>query len=48
MKAVIFDFDGTLANTLPICYFAFQSVFKDFDNKDLSADENLYIFTAKL
>ena len=39
MKAVIFDFDGTLANTLPICYFAFQSVFKDFDNKVLSANE---------
>ncbi|QED49971.1 HAD family hydrolase [Cytobacillus dafuensis] len=39
MKAIIFDFDGTLANTLPICYFAFQNVFKDFDKKDLSADQ---------
>jgi len=39
MKAVIFDFDGTLANTLPICYFAFQSVFKEFDNKDFSPEE---------
>ncbi|WP_117161720.1 HAD family hydrolase [Paraliobacillus sp. X-1268] len=39
MKAIIFDFDGTLANTLPICYVAFQSVFKEFDNKDLSSED---------
>jgi len=39
MKAVIFDFDGTLANTLPICYYAFQNVFKEFDNKDLSSKQ---------
>jgi pyrophosphatase PpaX len=39
IKAIIFDFDGTLANTLPICYYAFQKVFKVFDNKDLSTDE---------
>ncbi|MFZ3579164.1 HAD family hydrolase [Virgibacillus sp. DJP39] len=39
IKAIIFDFDGTLANTLPICFVAFQDVFKEFDNKDLSSDE---------
>ncbi|WP_230126432.1 HAD family hydrolase [Bacillus sp. CECT 9360] len=39
MKAIIFDFDGTIADTLPICYYAFQSVFKEFDNKELSSDE---------
>ncbi|UTR16541.1 HAD family hydrolase [Salipaludibacillus sp. LMS25] len=39
MKAIIFDFDGTLANTLPICYYAFQNVFIKFDNKDLSSGE---------
>lgn len=39
MKAIIFDFDGTLANTLPICYYAFQHVFKEFDNRDLSSEE---------
>jgi pyrophosphatase PpaX len=39
IKAIIFDFDGTLADTLPICYYAFQNVFKVFDNKDLSEDE---------
>lgn len=39
MKAIIFDFDGTLANTLPICFYAFQNVFKEFDNKVLSSEE---------
>lgn len=39
MKAIIFDFDGTLANTLPVCDFAFQSVFKEFDNRDLTSGE---------
>ena len=39
MKAIIFDFDGTLANTLPICFYAFQHVFKEFDNKDLTSNE---------
>ncbi|MBM7541190.1 HAD family hydrolase [Amphibacillus cookii] len=38
MKAIIFDFDGTLANTLPICFYAFQNVFQKFDNKDLSPE----------
>lgn len=39
MKAIIFDFDGTLANTLPICYKAFQQVFKVYDKKELSSEE---------
>jgi len=39
MKAIIFDFDGTLANTLPICYYAFQNVFKQFNNKVLTSEE---------
>lgn len=39
MKAIVFDFDGTLANTLPICYYAFQNVFKEFDKKELTANE---------
>ncbi|WP_391209316.1 HAD family hydrolase [Psychrobacillus sp. L4] len=39
MKAIIFDFDGTIANTLPICYYSFQSVFKAFDNKELSNED---------
>lgn len=44
MRAIIFDFDGTLANTLPICFYAFQNVFKEFDNKDLSSEEIMGMF----
>ncbi|MCH1625808.1 HAD family hydrolase [Ferdinandcohnia quinoae] len=44
MKAVIFDFDGTLADTLPICFYAFQSVFKTFDNRDLTNSEIVAMF----
>lgn len=39
MKAIIFDFDGTLADTLPICFYAFQAVFKEFDNIEVTSDE---------
>ncbi|CAG9606788.1 HAD family hydrolase [Pseudoneobacillus rhizosphaerae] len=39
IKAIIFDFDGTLANTLPICFYAFKKVFKEFDDRDYSSDE---------
>jgi len=39
MKAVLFDFDGTLANTLPVCDYAFQSVFKHFDQRELSSEK---------
>ncbi|PLR95140.1 HAD family hydrolase [Bacillus sp. T33-2] len=44
LKAIIFDFDGTLADTLPICFYAFQSVFKHFDGRDLSAEEIKQMF----
>ena len=39
MKAVVFDFDGTLANTLPICFYAFQTVFNEFDKRELTTNE---------
>lgn len=39
MKAIIFDFDGTLADTLPVCFYAFQSVFKEFDDIEVTEDE---------
>lgn len=39
MKAVLFDFDGTLANTLPLCFHAFRHVFKKYDGKNLSVTE---------
>ncbi|MDP4087074.1 MAG: HAD family hydrolase [Bacillota bacterium] len=39
IKAVIFDFDGTLADTLPVCFFAFKAVFREFDNRELTSEE---------
>ncbi|MDQ0271363.1 phosphoglycolate phosphatase/pyrophosphatase PpaX [Cytobacillus purgationiresistens] len=39
IRAVLFDFDGTLANTLPLCIHAFQVVFNTFDKCDLSAEK---------
>lgn len=39
MRAILFDFDGTLADTLPNCYHAFQEVFKNYDAKTLNDEE---------
>ena len=39
IKAIIFDFDGTLADTLPVCFYAFQAVFKDFDHLECTTEE---------
>jgi pyrophosphatase PpaX len=39
IKAVLFDFDGTLADTLPVCFLAFESVFKKFDERDVTTEE---------
>ncbi|MFB5661102.1 HAD family hydrolase [Alteribacillus sp. HJP-4] len=44
LKAIIFDFDGTLANTLPVNIYSFQQVFKKFDNKSLSNNEVVDLF----
>ncbi|QOK30106.1 HAD family hydrolase (plasmid) [Cytobacillus oceanisediminis] len=44
MKAVIFDFDGTLADTLPVCFLAFETVFKKFDNREVTTEEIIEMF----
>jgi pyrophosphatase PpaX len=44
LKAFIFDFDGTVADTLPVCFYAFQSVFKEYDQKDLTPEEIVNMF----
>jgi pyrophosphatase PpaX len=38
-KGIIFDFDGTLADTLPICFYSFNRVFNVFDDRDLNENE---------
>lgn len=37
MKVIIFDFDGTVADTLPICFHAFKYVFQKSDAKELTS-----------
>lgn len=39
MKAIVFDFDGTIANTLPVMFHSFRQVFKTYDNKEYSDEE---------
>jgi pyrophosphatase PpaX len=43
-KAILFDFDGTLADTLPVCFYAFQEVFNKYDNRMLSNQEIIEMF----
>lgn len=43
-KAVLFDFDGTLADTLPVCFYSFQTIFKKYDDKTLSNKEVIEMF----
>ncbi|MDR6552661.1 NUDIX hydrolase N-terminal domain-containing protein [Paenibacillus qinlingensis] len=44
IKAVLFDFDGTLADTLPLSFYAFKHVFKKYDDRDVSTDELIAMF----
>jgi pyrophosphatase PpaX len=39
LKGIIFDLDGTLANTLPVCFIAFRQVFCKYLNKNLTDAE---------
>ena len=39
MKAIIFDFDGTVADTLPTIYYSFQTIFKQFDDEELNDED---------
>ncbi len=43
-KTIVFDFDGTVADTLPVCFYAFQQVFYKFDGLDLSEEDILSMF----
>jgi len=43
-KAILFDFDGTLADTLPVCFYSFQKIFSKFDNRVISNEEIIAMF----
>jgi HAD superfamily hydrolase (TIGR01549 family) len=44
IKAVLFDFDGTLADTLELSFYAFTSVFQKYDNREVSTDQLIAMF----
>jgi len=44
IKAVIFDLDGTLANTLPLCISAFRQSVEPLVNRSLSDEEIIATF----
>lgn len=44
IKAVIFDLDGTLANTLPLCISAFRNSIEPLINKRVTDDEIIATF----
>lgn len=44
IKAVLFDFDGTLADTLPLSFFAFKFIFKKYDNREVTTEELISMF----
>jgi HAD superfamily hydrolase (TIGR01549 family) len=39
LKGFLFDLDGTLANTLPLCIKVYQQTFKHFTGRDYTEDE---------
>lgn len=43
-RTVLFDFDGTLADTLPICFYAFQQVFRAYDGRDIGKEDIISMF----
>ncbi|MCQ2009117.1 MAG: HAD-IA family hydrolase [Sporolactobacillus sp.] len=44
LRNVLFDFDGTLANTLPLTVYAMQKVFKNYDGQSYDAHEIVAMF----
>ena len=44
IKGIIFDFDGTIADTLPICLHSFRRVFHEFDGRSLTDHEITAMF----
>lgn len=44
LKGIIFDLDGTLGNTLPICFTAFRCVFEKFLGRHYTDGEITALF----
>lgn len=44
IRAVLFDFDGTLADTLPLSFRAFQAVFEKYDGRKVTDEQLVEMF----
>jgi phosphoglycolate phosphatase/pyrophosphatase PpaX len=44
IQTVIFDFDGTLADTLPLVFYAFQRVFKEYEQRNVTPEDIIKMF----
>ncbi|MFT8871211.1 MAG: HAD family hydrolase [Sporolactobacillus sp.] len=44
LETLLFDFDGTLANTLPLTIYGMQTVFAQYDGRRLSATDIIAMF----
>ena len=44
LKTILFDFDGTIADTLPAAFDAFKYVFKKYDGKDVTDEDIIGLF----
>lgn len=44
IRAVFFDFDGTVADTLPLSFRAFQEVFHRYDGRNVTKEEIIAMF----
>ncbi|MZQ81353.1 HAD-IA family hydrolase [Paenibacillus sp. 5J-6] len=43
-RLILFDFDGTLADTLPASFDAFRAVFKKYDGQDVTNEQLVAMF----
>src|SRR5436190_23241271 len=44
LRGIIFDLDGTLANTLPVCYVAFRHAYRKFTGRHYTDAEIAALF----
>lgn len=44
MRTLLFDFDGTVADTLPLIFTAFRSTFERFLQKHYTDDQIIALF----
>ncbi|MDR7317817.1 beta-phosphoglucomutase-like phosphatase (HAD superfamily) [Brevibacillus nitrificans] len=47
MRTLLFDFDGTVADTLPLIFTAFRSTFERFLQKHYTDDQIIALFGPK-